>query len=524
MSFIESTLYTIIMSIHKKEEIYNLSCPITILKLASQNNNSDAMVKLAVCYEQGSSVDKNITFAISLCMKAANLNNITAMIRTGIYIIDRKYKQHYKKACNMLEYASNQGWACASFRLAHYHGDDECTKINYKKSLQLYKKAVSDMKGWDISDLHRKALYNIGLYYECGYGTHIDYTKSFNWYQRASDAGDMDATVKVGLSYYNGRGTEKNMNRAFEIFNNVVSQSMAYTQAIYMLGLCYYYGEGVIQDYKKAVELFRITTQRDHIPSCYMLGMCYRDGLGVEYNPYMIIKYLTPAAEKNYLNSVDGLWQFISYKLKEEPEYINILKYGVSLGCAIAMSKLGFHYYDGTEVDKDIKYALTLYNRAIAKNWSEAYNDLGYHYEIIGDHKKAFELFNTAMNLSDKKNIGIGAIYNMSLFYKKGRIVDKDLIKSIQLCISINNNPFIEKKLCDIQVKCPICRQQTTIHSITDTKRLDDDILCIICMTNKPDVVFRGINNKCCHNIFCIQCYIDYMLRTHPDYDKVNEV
>ena len=46
--------------------------------------------------------------------------------------------------------------------------------------------------------------------------------------------------------YYDGKGTEKDLNKAFFWYRKAAYQNLA--EAQYFLGMCYYSGEGVEQD------------------------------------------------------------------------------------------------------------------------------------------------------------------------------------------------------------------------------------------------------------------------------------
>ena len=55
-------------------------------------------------------------------------------------------------------------------------------------------------------------------------GVAQDYTKAFEWYQKAANQGDADAQYNVGYMYYQGQGVAKNFAKAIEWFKKAASQ------------------------------------------------------------------------------------------------------------------------------------------------------------------------------------------------------------------------------------------------------------------------------------------------------------
>lgn len=76
------------------------------------------------------------------------------------------------------------------------------------------------------------------------------YAKAFEIFKSLSDNGDMHATYGLGVCYYNGRGTTKNLAEAFKCFDK--SYSRGNKSAAFILGKCYFYGHGTGKDFDKA--------------------------------------------------------------------------------------------------------------------------------------------------------------------------------------------------------------------------------------------------------------------------------
>lgn len=76
------------------------------------------------------------------------------------------------------------------------------------------------------------------------------YAKAFETFKALSDNGDIHATYGLGVCYYNGRGTTKNLAEAFNCFDK--SYSRGNKSAAFILGKCYFYGQGTGKDLDKA--------------------------------------------------------------------------------------------------------------------------------------------------------------------------------------------------------------------------------------------------------------------------------
>src|SRR5688572_27581080 len=57
--------------------------------------------------------------------------------------------------------------------------------------------------------------FNLALSYRNGEGTEKNLEKAFYWYQKAAENGNIKAQYNLALSYENGEGTEKNLEKAF---------------------------------------------------------------------------------------------------------------------------------------------------------------------------------------------------------------------------------------------------------------------------------------------------------------------
>lgn len=110
-----------------------------------------------------------------------------------------------------------------------------------------------------------------------------DYSRAFALFSEAAAQGDADGINMVGMSYFNGRGVEKDNHKA--AVNFLRAARMGHAQAQYNLGLLLC-GEGKAcpQGLEKSVHWFRKAAEQEYVPAFWEMGNAYRDGLGVERN------------------------------------------------------------------------------------------------------------------------------------------------------------------------------------------------------------------------------------------------
>ena len=102
----------------------------------------------------------------------------------------------------------------------------------------------------------------VGMMYENGWGVEVDYAKAAEYYQMASDSGDITSQYYLGRFYEFGKGVEQDYEKAMELYQQAAERGDA-TAAVGMLGIAslYEHGRGVEQDlstaavwYEKAAE------------------------------------------------------------------------------------------------------------------------------------------------------------------------------------------------------------------------------------------------------------------------------
>jgi TPR repeat protein len=114
-------------------------------------------------------------------------------------------------------------------------------------------------------------------------GKPSDFAKAADYFKRASDAGDADASYALGVLYKNGRGVEKDIRAAAEYFRRAAERDLAAGQVEY--AIMQFNGVGVDRDRTSAIALLRKAAAQDNAVAQNRLAHIYAEGLGVEANP-----------------------------------------------------------------------------------------------------------------------------------------------------------------------------------------------------------------------------------------------
>lgn len=117
--------------------------------------------------------------------------------------------------------------------------------------------------------------------------------------ETAAALGDKEAQYNLGFFYQMGFGVQKNYKKAFEYYSKAADQNHSYAQN--NLGYLYQCGHGVSTDYFQAYEYYKLAAAQNNAASDHNLGYLYEFGLGVQKDPKKAIKYYNLASSKSHV-------------------------------------------------------------------------------------------------------------------------------------------------------------------------------------------------------------------------------
>ncbi len=146
------------------------------------------------------------------------------------------------------------------------------------KEIQGTMKALSAYKELAYNN-DLRALHELGLIYFNGDGIAKNINQAVEYFEKASDLGNLESTYTLGKIYLSNQTHFHNPKKAYNLFVDAANKNHSKSQL--MIGRFLLIGEIVSIDYEKALHYFRLASnQKEYAANCYIAYM-YAGGLGV---------------------------------------------------------------------------------------------------------------------------------------------------------------------------------------------------------------------------------------------------
>ena len=132
--------------------------------------------------------------------------------------------------------------------------------IMNKETKQLIKNLEKAVEEGDV-----KALYDLGQAYD----SMGDFNKSFYWYQKSAEQGNIEAQLHIGLMYSMGEGVKKDFSKSLYWVKKSAQQGCS--EATFILGTMYEAGHGVKKNLAKAIILLKKAAAEGSFSAALML-------------------------------------------------------------------------------------------------------------------------------------------------------------------------------------------------------------------------------------------------------------
>jgi TPR repeat protein len=157
---------------------------------------------------------------------------------------------------------------------------------------------------WNEMQGDPEAAFKLGASYHDGDGVQKDLAEARKWFEVAAKAGERRAQFNLGLMYLNGEGGDKDVTLARRWFERAADQGNE--RAHFQLGLMYYKGEGQQQDFAKAKEHFQSAALSDVAEAQTNMGvMAVRAEAGSQ-DLVEAYAWFTIAAEKGSATAIES--------------------------------------------------------------------------------------------------------------------------------------------------------------------------------------------------------------------------
>lgn len=220
---------------------------------------------------------------------------------------------------------------------------------------------------------------------------------SIEFYKKLAEQNDPLSSCLLGVFYENGKGVEKDYQKAKEYYE--IGAKQEFPQSLFYLANLYINGNGVKQDYDKAREYYEIAAKQNDPFAFNSLGDFYFLGNGVKQDYNKAKEYYELAAEQNNASAFINLGYLYHHGYGVKKDYIQAKKYyelAIEKNDKDAYKYLGELYLCGNGVKKSIEKAKKYYEISAACNYIPAFYQLGYICHEEHDYLKAMYYYEMA--------------------------------------------------------------------------------------------------------------------------------
>lgn len=322
-------------AVHRQGSLY--------LVQAVAKGNIVAMHNLAVAYENGIGVRREMTRAYKLYSTAASRGHVESLVDTALCLLRGDgVDEDAEHALILLERAAHHGVALG------YHYLALCT--------------------------------------DRGIGREPDESLAITLYNKAAAMGCPESCAEMGMRYLFGNGVNVNRKTASDLLE--IAANANNVNGMKFLGLLLTRGhDNEYKDMKRGVKLLQICADKGDVDSTAIYGLCLMHGIGGQKNETLGFQYIKSAADQCNANAMFFLARCYSEGIvvtRDDGMALTLYYKAAALGSAHAYHALGNIYRDGKNVKRDMTKAIEWFNKAASESIPEAQLSLALCY-LNGD-------------------------------------------------------------------------------------------------------------------------------------------
>ena len=381
---------------------------------------ADAQYKLAMMYHNGTDVLPDEDLSALWMKRAAEQGNTLAQVRYADMLMQTGSLSDAENALNFYKSAANAGNEEARLKISSLSRQG-----GLNQDLETVKDVFRQLaERGDPLDMYRYADLLMKTAWSDG-----DRTKAFEWFVKASDAGNAEAMHSAALLLRDGKGVAKDVNECILYLEKAANLGLQRSQLL--LGDLYYEGKIIEKDDSKAIRWYEMAATTGNPRAQYMTATMYRDGLGTNQNTGKADEWFT-----SYIHSVATqhmIWaaNALKYvKIDSKVSSIELFTMASKYHNVSADHILGGIYRDGTLTSPNIVKAREYFEK-VSATWGSlrvSLADLLLKFGNENDVERAVELYNYAAASGDGN-----ALLHLSQLYQNGIGVDKNTEKAIHL-------------------------------------------------------------------------------------------
>lgn len=243
-------------------------------------------------------------------------------------------EQNFEKAAEWYEKASANGHLAAEINLLGQHVLGQLRTI---AASSVFDRVNELAEAGDLDIVN-----TLGLCFQYGYGTELDYSRAASCFRRAAEGGAAMAQFNLAGFYLEGKGVPKDFDQAIHWYTRAAEQR--HELSLIKLGTLYQKGIGVEVDHSRAFVLYLIAYERGSTRAANHLAFMFKKGLGVERDDSVAFQLYT-----------DSVCRSDTPEIAENPSYRGTACYW-----------LGHMAENGEGVSRDLRAAERWYKKGAA--------------------------------------------------------------------------------------------------------------------------------------------------------------
>lgn len=216
-------------------------------------------------------------------------------------------------------------------------------------------------------DYHPNAQLKVGYFNDIGRVVETDKRLAMSWYFLCAKASNLNCVRNLGINFQNGTVVERNYEVALHYYQFASDKGLA--KSTTSLALMYWFGNGTEKDINKANQLFEKSCDMRDGEGCMNLGTRYREGEAEGFNQDHVRanELFQKACDYGYMGGCNNLANSYENSWGVTLNYIRaseLYKFACDAGEAMSCSNLGYMYEHGNGLQQDTNKAKELYLRA----------------------------------------------------------------------------------------------------------------------------------------------------------------
>ncbi|KAJ3249465.1 hypothetical protein HDU77_007704 [Chytriomyces hyalinus] len=291
-----------------------------------------------------------------------------------------------------------------------------CTYANGKAVPNDDAKAVELLqRGMDAGSID--CISRLGVLYQSGRGVAKNVPKAIELYEKANGLGDLQGSYYLGNLYADGDdGIPIDLNRAAKYYERAAEAGIV--DAIRDLGDCYEYGNGVPQSYEISMRYYTQAAKFEDSWSLHYLGDSYRHGIRVQKDYAKALQYFERAALRKHGEATCSLAFMLGEGIgcKKDPvRAAKLYQQSAALGSGIGAYNAGVVFQFGSGVPANSLTAIEFYRKAASldcdlplqpdSNFINLLHSVGKTFLKENKRKEAIDHFQEAAQLGHAKSI-----------------------------------------------------------------------------------------------------------------------